>query len=195
MKHSAVLALTVPFLLAVSAPSWAGWVLDNNQSRINFITIKNGSVAEKHSFDSQEGTIDDSGQAHVAIMLDSVNTGIEIRDERMRKMFAEDGGSDLAVVDATLDAASLEALAVGSSEIVPLKATFRIGEADVEVATDVHVLRIDEARIQASSLSPVLLDAAALGLDGGVEKLREIAGLASISLAVPVDFRWVFVRE
>jgi len=39
-----------------------------------------------------------------------------------------------------------------------------------------------------SSLAPVIVQANEFGLVAGVEKLKELAGLPSISLAVPVSF-------
>ena len=44
-------------------------------------------------------------------------------------------------------------------------------------------------RLLVTSSQPVVVDAGALGLDEGVERLREIAGLPSITPAVPVSFR------
>jgi hypothetical protein len=41
----------------------------------------------------------------------------------------------------------------------------------------------------------VIVNAANLGLADGLEKLREIAGLPSISKAVPVSFVLVFEKD
>ena len=41
--------------------------------------------------------------------------------------------------------------------------------------------------------SPILLNAADFGLDKGVSLLQEVAGLKSISTAVPVSFKLLFV--
>ena len=48
--------------------------------------------------------------------------------------------------------------------------------------------RFAEGSVLVNTLEPIIVSANAVGLAGGVEKLREIAGLTSISDAVPVSF-------
>ena len=48
------LALVAMF---VAASSWAQWQLDGADSSVNFVSIKNASVAETHSFGSLQGGI------------------------------------------------------------------------------------------------------------------------------------------
>jgi len=47
--------------------------------------------------------------------------------------------------------------------------------------------------VMVASTKPLIVDAAKFGMTEGVEKLREIAGLQSISNAVPVSFVMTFV--
>ena len=49
-----------------------------------------------------------------------------------------------------------------------------------------------ESGVVASTLKPIIVTADAHGLVTGVEALREVAGLPSISRAVPVSFTVVF---
>ena len=49
--------------------------------------------------------------------------------------------------------------------------------------------------VMVASVKPLIVDATKFGLDDGIEKLREIAGLPSISTAVPVSFVMTFVDE
>lgn len=73
-------------LLAVLAlPAQANWYLDNESSRLSFITNKNGDVTEVHRFLVLHGKVDSKGAAELQIEMDSVNSGIPLRDERMRK--------------------------------------------------------------------------------------------------------------
>jgi hypothetical protein len=44
-----------------------------------------------------------------------------------------------------------------------------------------------------AATKPLIVDATKFGLSDGIEKLREIAGLSSISHAVPVTFVMTFV--
>jgi hypothetical protein len=49
--------------------------------------------------------------------------------------------------------------------------------------------------LQISNARPVVINAGEFELTRGVEKLREIAGLPSISPVVPVQFSLYFVRQ
>jgi hypothetical protein len=55
--------------------------------------------------------------------------------------------------------------------------------------------KLDNATVMVASTQPLVIDAAKFGLSDGVEKLREIAGLDSISNAVPVTFVMTFVDQ
>ena len=49
-----------------------------------------------------------------------------------------------------------------------------------------------EAGLMATTLKPIVVNAESFDLVAGVEALREVAGLPSISRAVPVSFTVVF---
>jgi hypothetical protein len=53
--------------------------------------------------------------------------------------------------------------------------------------------KVNDSTVMVASSQPLIVDAAKFGMSEGVEKLREIAGLASISNAVPVTFVMTFV--
>ncbi len=81
--NSLILAM---LLLAPCGMAWAEWELDNSQSAVNFVSIKNGSVGEVHSFASLVGYIGAAGNVQLTINLDSVETLIAVRNERMREL-------------------------------------------------------------------------------------------------------------
>ncbi len=55
-----------------------------------------------------------------------------------------------------------------------------------------RITRLDLDRLMVVSEQPVVVNARDFGLVPGVEALRKIVGLSSISLAVPVTFVLVF---
>ena len=59
------------------------------------------------------------------------------------------------------------------------------------MAADVQITRTGEGVI-VSTLKPLVVMADSFALTAGVEMLREVAGLPSISRAVPVSFTVVF---
>jgi hypothetical protein len=58
----------------------------------------------------------------------------------------------------------------------------------------VRVTRIAEDRVLATSVEPVIVDAGTLELTEKLAQLQEIAGLPSITPAVPVTFTIAFQR-
>jgi len=59
----------------------------------------------------------------------------------------------------------------------------------------VRVVKLSKDRILAASVKPIIVNADQYELLGGVEKLREVANLPSISTAVPVTFSFVFKQQ
>lgn len=64
----------------------AEWVLDQRSSVINFITTKNASKTEVQTFNKIDASIN-SKRAVLSVDLSSVDTGIAIRDTRLRELF------------------------------------------------------------------------------------------------------------
>jgi len=59
----------------------------------------------------------------------------------------------------------------------------------------VAVVRIGEDRFNVVTRKPFIVLVGSHALLDGIERLREIAGLKMISLAVPVSFSLQFVRD
>ena len=70
--------------LLLAPPLQASWSLVNEASLITFVSIKKNSVAEVGHFKQVAGTIGDDGKVEMKIDLASVDTGIEVRDQRKR---------------------------------------------------------------------------------------------------------------
>jgi hypothetical protein len=172
----------------------AQWELDNDKSHIHFVSIKNGAVGEVHSFTSLVGYIGEEGNANVAINLDSVETLIPIRNERMREMLFETARFPAAQVSAQVDPALLGAAAEGGVITTELPVQLSLHGMDVTVNASLVVVGEGDGHIRVFSAQPLLLNATDFGLQGGVEALREVAGLQSISTAVPVTLQLSFIR-
>ncbi len=170
----------------------AAWQLDNEQSRLSYISIKKGDVAEINYFSQLSGTVDDSGHARLSIDLNSVRTNIDIRDERMRDIFFETRHFPKAEFSTQLDVEKLKNLAVGSMITMTLEGEFSLHGVKQKMPTELAVSKLSETTLQVSSYAPMVLDAGHFKLAQAVEKLREIAGLPSISMAVPVSFVLTF---
>lgn len=173
--------------LAGLSAAAADWQLDAANSSIGFATTKNGAVGEGHQFGHLAGTVDAAGVARLTIDLASVDTGIPVRDQRMRDLLFEVAAFPSAVVETKVPLAEITPLAVGASITVPLDLTLRVHGAETTLAATVRVRRLDAKHVLVTTVKPVVVSADAVGLAAGVEKLREVAGLQAISPAVPVS--------
>ncbi len=179
--------------LAIAAPALAQWELDNGQSSVNFISVKNTAIAEMHSFATLIGFVGSDGNASVTIDLDSVETLIPIRNERMRAMLFDTEKFPTATATSMVDPAILEAVAEGGAVNTELSLKLSLHGVDQAVTAPVMVFG-DEASLHVVSTRPVVIGAADYGMVAGVEALREVAGLNHISTAVPVTINLLFRR-
>lgn len=188
-------SLLLAGLMALAAPSHAGWSLDSSGSYLSFVSTKNKDVAEAHAFIGLRGTISDEGAAQFVVELASVHTLIAIRDERMRDILFEAGEFPLATFSTQIDLALLLDLAPGQTRTTDLVGQLRMHGISGTVRAEVAATRIGEDRFSVVTMKPLVVLAGSFELGGGIEQLREIAGLKTISLAVPVSFSLQFVRD
>ena len=180
---------------ASPAPVTEGaWTLDPAGSRLAYVSIKAGEIAETNRFDTLSGSVAADGTATLDIDLASVNTGVDIRNERMREIFFAVAENPKASVTATLDPARFAGLAVGQSVTRPLKASVTIKGMTSDVETEVLVTRTGEDRVLVVPTAPVIVSTDMFGLTDELGELRAIAQLPSITPAVPVTFTLVFQR-
>ena len=187
--------LAVGLLSCLSWSVQADWVLDNTNTAVSFVTIKSDHIAEINRFKQVSGTINEQGQAEVKIDLTSVDTLIPIRDERMQALLFKTETYTHATITAQLDASKLDGLASGQMMALELAGQLNLHGVDQEIKTTVTVSRLSDAKLLVASQKPIIINADKYKLANGVNKLREIAGLPSISYAVPVNFILSFNNE
>ena len=164
------------------SPSWAQWEVGEG-SRIYFVSVKNNMIGEVSHFETLAGTVTDAGEVEVRVALDSVETNIGIRNERMKTMLFEVGLYPEAVITAQLDAGSMAALSGGGLTSVALQIDLH-GQTVTKTA-EINVAVTDQG-VSATTAQPILLTAAEFGLEGGVAALQAVAGLNAISQVIPV---------
>ncbi|KAA6184052.1 YceI family protein [Thiohalocapsa marina] len=178
---------------AAMSAGHTGWALDPARSHVAFVTIKSKDVAEAHSFADVAGSVDTDGKATVVLMLDSVETLVPIRNERMRELLFQTTNYGDAALTARIDPALLAGLRTGDIEAVAAEGQLLLHGQTQPVVLDMQVARVADDTLMVASRKPLLIEAADFGMADGVERLREIAGLDSISHAVPVSFVLTFV--
>lgn len=190
-----MIAIAVLAALAACHVARADWTLDNSGSQLSFITVKAQDVAEVHTFKDLSGAVGADGRARVVIQLASVDTLIPIRDERMRSVLFHTDLFPTADVVTQLDLVKLAQMAPTTSTVLTTELVLTLGESTLPITTELLVSKLAADRVLVTTLKPIIVNAGSVGLTDGVEQLREIAGLPSISKAVPVSFVLQFVES
>ena len=188
--------IRVPFyfwvLILFSSSVFSDWYLVNEESRLNFISIKASNIAEIHSFKKISGNVKENGEAQVSINLASLETLIPIRNERMGNLLFETKIYPSAVFKLEVDLEKMLLIDIGKSYEVKYRGMFGFKNKQFPLHVKLKVTRLSNQSFSVSSLEPLLLNADRLGLSNGVEALRAVAGLPSISKSVPVTFSLMF---
>ncbi|MEJ2045236.1 MAG: YceI family protein [Reinekea sp.] len=166
------------------------WKLNEEQSQISFQTTKNGSVVENHTLKLDSGSISDSGEATVTIALNTVQTGIDIRNERIRERVFQTVQFPVATVHQKLN---LNDYPEGTPVIQDINANLSLHGIEKPIVLKLSILRLKNT-VQVSSVEPVLLKASEFDLEKGIDQLQEIASLDSIAKIIPVSVSMVFER-
>lgn len=181
--------------LVTSSQTFATWDLDNASSYLSFVSTKAVDIAEVHRFGTLAGRISDKGKAVVTVQLGSVNTSIPVRDERMQELLFETNKYPHATARAKIDMDRIDALQPGDSIRLDTEFTLDLHGNDVAFTANIVVARLSESVLTVTSTKPVILNAASAELTDGIEALRKVANLPSISNAVPVSFVLSFVKS
>jgi len=187
-----VVSLSLAALVS-AAPAWAEWQVADNSS-IQFVSIKNNTIGEVSHFDMISGTLGDQGAVEVRVALDSVETNIGIRNDRMKKMLFEVGLYPEAVITAQLSEEAMAAAGSSSGAAVPVVLQIDLHGQVVSKDAVLTVSAIDAGGFSATTSQPILLNAAEFDLEDGVAALQSVAGLNAISRVIPVTVSLNFTK-
>lgn len=192
---SGLLVLLIGFAssLAAAAPK-NEWRLVNSESRLNFSSAKNDKVGEVHHFETLSGRVAEDGKTTINIDLNSVQTWVDIRNDRMKQFLFETVQFPVATITTTIDVRQFENLAIGQKVSTSTEVTLSLHGVSKKIEAGLEVVRLGKNRVLVYPDEMVMLDAAAFALGGGIDKLKELAKLQSINMAVPVNFSFVFER-
>ncbi|PCJ36417.1 MAG: hypothetical protein COA93_01235 [Alphaproteobacteria bacterium] len=179
-------------LALMSHMARADWVLDMENSSLSFGSIKKNSIGESNSFYRLDGRITAEGDITLLIDLTSVETWIDIRNARMKEFFFETGKFPLAELRGKIDMAQFEKLEIGGQKSV--EASFDLDLHGFQQTFDAQlvVLRLSDKVAVVIPGEIIFLDVEEFNLLPGLERLKKLANLPSISSSVPISFRLSF---
>ncbi|AMB85855.1 hypothetical protein AWM79_11285 [Pseudomonas agarici] len=187
--------LLMALLGALALPAHANWYLDNESSRLSFVTTKNTDIAEVHRFLTLHGKVDRQGMATLEVELESVNTGIPLRDERLRRDLFQIKTYPQARVTAHINVEPINDLAPGAQLELRLPLVVRLHGQEHRYNAELLATRLDDRRFQVVTLEPLVIHAEDFDWVSSLAALRKVAGLSAISLSVPVGAVLIFTAR
>ncbi|WMC09423.1 YceI family protein [Oceanimonas pelagia] len=181
-------------LCLASTSVLADWQLNNELSRVSFVTVKKESVGEPNHFERITGRLSDAGRFELTIDLASVESGIPIRNERLEEYLFETGRFPKLVLSADLSG-QLDALESGEDKVIETDASLNLHGKEKTLPIAVLVSHKGNGDLVVSSWKPVIVQQEDFGFTAGIDKLQELAGLPSITRAVPVSFVLTLNRQ
>jgi len=194
LRHLLAAFAFVPASMASSSDTTGDWGVDTATSAVHYVSIKKDHVAERHFIGDVSGSLSENGKIVVTLGMASVSSGVDVRDKRLREILFDVSDHPMATFTGEIDMSEFEDLTVGETIESYVEGEIELVGVETFLDFDVNVTRVAENKVIVTTLGPILLDAAELELDSGIEQLREIAKLPSISLAVPVFLTVSFTR-
>lgn len=194
--NKTLLSLTAAMALSLSsaAASADGWSLSAEDSKIAFGSVKKDTVGEAHHFTDLEGSVTEAGVAKIDIDVTSVETWIDIRNERMVKHIFDAVNFPKATITTTIDMDEVSSLKPGESATLTTKATLKLLETEVPIEAELFVIAVSADKVMVTTDEMLMVSTEDLGINQGVDELMELAKLPSITRVTPVTLRLMFVK-
>ncbi|MEM1162926.1 MAG: YceI family protein [Pseudomonadota bacterium] len=168
------------------------WTLNSGQSKIAFGSVKSEEIGEAHHFTNLSGQVGADGTATVAIDVSSLETWIDIRNERMLEHVFNAVSFPVAKIEAQIDMAAVEKLQPGDTAILSTEGVLSIVGSDVEIDAELFVIVISDSKVMVTTDEMIMLATEDLGITAGIDKLMALADLPSITRVTPVTLRLIF---
>ena len=188
----AVAIMAVTTLTSNSA--LAEWTLDAGSSNISYGTIKNGMIGETNTFKTISGTIDKDGHVDIDISLASVDTQLELRDERMRDIVFKVAENVSANLTGDMNLQAHNDQEIGTSRVIEATIALELVGQKVEHDVMLVVTRLAENKVMVVPHGVIFLDVEEYELLDAIEELRNLAGLDTIETVVPMSFYLTFTK-
>lgn len=179
--------------IAQADPFSGGWSLNPETSNLSFQSVKNETKVETSGFATFTGGISPTGETEIKILLDSVDTKIDLRNVRMRFLFFETFQFPEAVISAQIDPSTLSDLPTIRRKTIDLTYQLALHGVTKEYTAPVVVTLLTDDLVSVASSTPISVPASDFNLMDGVQKLEDAAGVNIIPSAT-VSFDFMFAR-
>lgn len=190
VRSTFVLAASIMF----TNTALADWVLDSNNSNLSYGSIKNGFIGESNTFKKISGNIDDNGHINIDIDLASVDTKLELRDQRMRDIVFKVAENATAKLTGDMNLEAHHDQAIGTSKVIEATIGIELVGQKIDYDVMLTVTRLAENKVMITPHGVIFLDVEDFELADAIEKLRELAGLDTIATVAPMSFYLTFEK-
>ncbi len=187
--------LSAIILMFATSSSLAGWTLDPSRSELSFVATKDAHVADNHYFLDFSASVNDKGKAELIIKTASVETNIDMRDKRLRSILFNVDEFPEARVTLMVRTGLVKQRPAGTMKAADVSGMLDLVGVQQLITGRVTIYHLADGSMVVDSADTVLVDTEDFGLLPAINQLREMAGLNSISVKVPVSFRLVFTRD
>lgn len=178
------------FSLLATSVAAESWTVDSDASIVGFGSIKKDTIGEAHTISGVSGTVTADGTATIALDLATVQTNIDIRNERIAEHVFKGAGT--ANLIAQIDMEAVGKLGVGEYMVTEVDGNLDLLGLLTPVFLEMFVMRTAEGQVIATSNSMLFVGTDEIGIDAGIDTLMQLADLPGITRAFPVTMRFVF---
>ena len=164
MKFLAAATLATSMVFSTLAYADGHWKSVDDMSSVAFGSIKKDTVGEVHHFSGVNGSVTDAGAVEINIDLSSLETNIDIRNERMAKHVFQDGAAT-AKLTGEVDMEEISTMKPGDVMMADMEGTLSLGGVEAEVEAEMVVARLSETRVLVTTADFIMLSTADLGID------------------------------
>ncbi|MBW8910069.1 MAG: OmpA family protein [Mesorhizobium sp.] len=178
--------------MASAAPNWT---LDPDASVLTYQSVKKNTIVETNKIRNITGTLSSAGDAKISFDLNSVDTGVDLRNVRMRFLFFETFKFPTAELTAKVDPAAFADLPTKRRIKATLPFRLSMHGVDKDLEASVVVTMISDTQVSVASEAPVAVHVEDFGLLPNVDKLQQAANVTNIVPTASVSFDFVFTAE
>jgi OmpA-OmpF porin, OOP family len=182
-------------LIAPAAATGLGaakWTLDAAGSTLTYQSVKKNTVVETNRLRNLSGAVSPDGAAIVTVDLNSVDSGIDVRDVRMRFLFFQTFKFPVATISTRIDPAAIADLPTKRRLKMRLPFTLDLHGFQKDFAADVVVTLISDTQVSVASESPIEIKVEDFGLLPAIEKLEQAGDVTNIVPVASVSFDFLF---